>query len=96
MCRGFAPAFELAGYGTLITCLAFVDEFIPDWPVMTDTKEDNMTGKFTNFSVLFTPYLAIVSGYSDLLLFTTGLSRKWTREGHIIAHDFVLVFTQKF
>ena len=62
---------------------------------MTDTiiKKDNMTGKFTNFSAFFSPYLAIVSGYSDLLLFTTDVSRKWTRERHIIAHDFVLVFT---
>ena len=58
-------------YGTLITYLAFVNEFIPDWPVMTDTiiKTDNITGEFTNFSAFFTPYLAIVTGYSDLLTF---------------------------
>ena len=53
----------------------FVNEFIPDWPVMTDTiiKTDNITGKFANFSSFFFPYLAIVSGYSDLLLLTTYL-----------------------
>ena len=58
--------------GTLITYLAFVSEFIPDWPVIIDPiiKTDNMTGEFTNFPAFFTPYLAIVSGYSDLLLFT--------------------------
>ena len=39
----------------LIAYLAFVNEFIPDWQVMTDTiiKTDNITGKFANFSVFF-------------------------------------------
>ena len=56
----------------LIAYLAFVNEFIPDWQVMTDTiiKTDNITGKFANFSVFFFPYLAVVSGYSDVPIFT--------------------------
>ena len=64
---------------TLIAYLAFVNEFIPVWPVMTDTiiKTDNITGKFANFSVcFFSPFLAIVSGYSDLLLFTMYLENR--------------------
>ena len=36
----------------------------------TVIKTDNITGKFANFSGFFFPYLAIVSGYSDLSMFT--------------------------
>ena len=52
---------------------------------MADTiiKTDNTEGKFYNS--FLTPYLPIVSGYTDLLLFTMYVAP----ERHIIAHDVV-------
>ena len=58
---------------------------------MADTiiKTDNMAGKFT---ILFlNPYLPIVSGYTDLVLFTMYV----TPERYIIAHDVVNGFLPK-
>ena len=77
-------------YKTLIAYLAFVNEFIPHWPVMTDTiiKTDNITGKFANFSVFFFPVLGNcfrILGFTYIYY----VSRKWTRKRHIIAHDVV-------
>ena len=63
----------------------------PDWPVMADTiiKTDNMAGKIHNS--FLTPYLPIVSGYTDLLLFTMYAAT----ERHILAHDVVNGFYPK-